>query len=100
MTYCREHKCDDKYCSHSDVKVNPTSPRSDQASVSEDVDYAKVMLKIATIPEILKAAGLLHKLGLQTELPNETVKRYVLANPDINEAISRTSLSSTNGDGK
>ena len=49
----------------------------------------ETMAKIAALPKILEAAQLLHEFGLQQETPNETVRRYVLANPDINETIAR-----------
>jgi hypothetical protein len=56
--------------------------------MEEIVSYDVVFAKIASLPKILEAAKLLYELGLQTEQPNETVKRYVLANPDINKAIA------------
>jgi hypothetical protein len=49
------------------------------------------MAKMATLPQILKAAQLLYELGLQTEQPNETVKRYVQSHPDINALLARQS---------
>jgi hypothetical protein len=52
-------------------------------------DVAKTMVKFAMLAKILEAARLLYELGLQEEAPNETVRRYVLANPDINEALAR-----------
>lgn len=45
--------------------------------------------KIAALPKILAAARTLWLYGLQKEEPAATVKRYVEANPDINEAISK-----------
>jgi hypothetical protein len=47
------------------------------------------LAKIATLPKILEAAKLLFELGLIDELPAAVVKRYVLANPDINEFLGR-----------
>lgn len=47
------------------------------------------MGKIALLPNILSAAQLLYELGLSKETPQETVKKYVLANPDINEFLKR-----------
>jgi flagellar biosynthesis/type III secretory pathway ATPase len=47
--------------------------------------------KMAVLPEILKAATLLHELGLQAEQPNETVKRYINANPEINQFLKQQS---------
>jgi hypothetical protein len=55
--------------------------------MEETMSNTVVFAKIASLPKILEAAQLLYELGLQTEQPNETVKRYVLANPDINKAI-------------
>lgn len=53
------------------------------------MSVAQVMTKMATMADILKAATLLHKLGLVGEEPHTFVKRYVQANPDINEALSK-----------
>jgi hypothetical protein len=50
----------------------------------------QVITKLATMTDIFKAATLLHKLGLVDEAPHTFVKRYVEANPDINEALSMT----------
>lgn len=47
------------------------------------------LAKIATLPKILEAAQLLYELGLSKERPNEVVKRYVLANADINEYLGK-----------
>jgi len=47
------------------------------------------LAKIATLPKILEAAKLMYELGLSQEQPNEVVKRYVLANPDINEYLAK-----------
>jgi len=47
------------------------------------------LAKIATLPKLLEAAKLMYELGLSQELPNEVVKRYVLANPDINEYLAK-----------
>ncbi len=43
--------------------------------------------KIMMLPKILEAAMLLHKAGLLEEQPNETVRRYVQKNPDINQKL-------------
>lgn len=43
--------------------------------------------KIAALPKILEAARTLWLWGLQKEDPAATVKRFVEANPDINERI-------------
>lgn len=48
-----------------------------------------ILTKIATLPKILEAATLLYELGLSQEQPNQVVNRYVLANPDINEFLSK-----------
>jgi hypothetical protein len=52
---------------------------------------AKTMVKLAALPEIFRAAQLLehHGLLLQNEKANEVVKRYMAANPDINEALQK-----------
>ena len=47
------------------------------------------LAKIATLPKILEAAKLMYELGLSTEEPHTVVKRYVLANPDINEYLAK-----------
>ena len=52
-------------------------------------DTITTMGKIALLPNILSAAQLLYELGLSKETPQETVKKYVLANPDINELLKR-----------
>ena len=49
------------------------------------------MMKIARLPDILKAASLLKFCGLIDEEPSEVVKRYVNKNPDINQAMSKVS---------
>jgi hypothetical protein len=48
------------------------------------------MMKIARLPDILKAASLLKFCGLIEEEPAEVVKRYVNKNPDINKAMGKT----------
>lgn len=45
------------------------------------------MGKIALLPNILSAAQLLYELRLSKETPHEVVRKYVLANPDINELL-------------
>jgi hypothetical protein len=45
------------------------------------------LAKMAELPKVLEAATLLNKLGLQDEKPTDTVKRYVQANPDLNELL-------------
>lgn len=47
------------------------------------------LAKIATLPKILEAAQLMYELGLTMEQPSAVVKRYVLANPDINEYLAK-----------
>jgi hypothetical protein len=56
-------------------------------SVPDKTDHP--LTKIAMLPRILEAATLLHELGLLEEQPNESVKRYVQANPDINQYITK-----------
>lgn len=46
--------------------------------------------KIAALPKILEAARILWLYGLQEEQPAATVKRYVLANPDINKRLAHS----------
>lgn len=46
--------------------------------------------KIAALPRILEAARILWLWGLQKEQPADTVKRFVQANPDINERIAHS----------
>lgn len=53
------------------------------------MNIARAMAKMANLPRILSAAQVLHDAGLITEAPNEVVKRYVLANPEINEMLAR-----------
>ena len=53
------------------------------------MNIAKVMTKIAALPRILEAAKLLHDLRLLNEQPAAVVKRYVEANPDINDALAK-----------
>lgn len=47
------------------------------------------LTKFALLAQILEAATLLHSLGLVKEAPNTFVKKYVEANPDINEAMKK-----------
>lgn len=56
------------------------------------MSVAKTMVKIAELPAILKAAQVLERnnLLLHGESAADVVKRYVEANPDINEAIARS----------
>lgn len=56
------------------------------------MDKIKALTSMSMLPRILAAAQLLHELGLQSEPPKETVKRFVLANPDINEALNARHL--------
>jgi hypothetical protein len=53
--------------------------------------------KIAALPRILEAARTLWLWGLQKEQPAETVKRFVNANPDINERLSHSASGDANG---
>lgn len=52
---------------------------------------AKTMVKLIALPRILEAARLLEANGLLTngETAADVVKRYVNANPDINEALAK-----------
>lgn len=57
------------------------------SNVPDKTDHP--LAKIAMLPRILEAATLLHELGLLEEQPNEPVRRYILANPDINQYIAK-----------
>lgn len=48
----------------------------------------KTLVKFANVSKIMEAATFLHGLGLLDKPPNEYVKAYVLANPDINAALN------------
>lgn len=45
--------------------------------------------KLAMVGGIFEAATVLHNLGLQKELPADTLKRYLAAHPEITEFVSR-----------
>lgn len=55
------------------------------------MSIAKTMVKMAELPGIFKAAQTLehHGLLLHGEKAHEVVKRYVEANPDINEMLNK-----------
>lgn len=46
------------------------------------------LAKMAELPKILEAAHVLKRHGLIDEEPTVVVKRYVQANPDINQALA------------
>jgi hypothetical protein len=83
------------------VKANPQAIKSRQAeanlkpSASSDIgahssnSAATTMLKLCAATDIFNAAQVLYRHGLISELPHTFVKRYVEANPDINESIAR-----------
>ena len=50
------------------------------------------MVKLAALPEILGAAQILERRGLllHGEKANEVVKRYIVANPDINDLLAKS----------
>lgn len=52
------------------------------------MNVASVMVKMAKLPDIFAAAQLLHNLKLLEATPAEIVKKYVAANPEINEALA------------
>lgn len=52
------------------------------------MNVASVMAKMAKLPDIFAAAQLLHNLKLLESTPAEVVKKYVAANPEINEALA------------
>ena len=56
------------------------------------MDIAKAMAKIASLPEILQAAKVLEQYALlpEGESASDVVKRYVEANPEINEVLALT----------
>ncbi len=58
---------------------------------------SQTMTKIALLPGILEAATLLYELGLINELPHAVVKKYVMANPDLQE-LCRLDLHETDSD--
>lgn len=45
--------------------------------------------KLGNVSEVFKAATLLHRLGLSHESPADMVKRYIDANADITDYVSR-----------
>lgn len=57
------------------------------------MSVAQTMVKLAALPDILKAAQVLerHGLLLNGEKAADVVKRFVAANPDVNEALAKTS---------
>lgn len=50
---------------------------------------AQTMVKIALLPNILRAAQLLHECGIIKVDAAACVRLYVKKNPDINEVLSR-----------
>jgi len=48
--------------------------------------------KVLLLPEILKAAEILHGCQLIEQHPSEVVKLFVKKNPDINKWLSRHAL--------
>ena len=52
----------------------------------------QVMAKLATLTKILEAATVLHELRLVSEEPRTFVMRYIAANPDVNETLSRARM--------
>ena len=48
----------------------------------------ETLIKFMMLSDILKAASLLHELKLIEEEPAAIVKKYVLANPDINRDLN------------
>ena len=48
------------------------------------------MQKVAALPKIMEAARTLYLYGLSKEEPAAVVKRYVEANPDINDVMRRS----------
>jgi hypothetical protein len=58
-------------------------------------ELTKTLAKIATLPRLLDAATLLKSHGLIDGEPHEYVKRYVLANPDINATLLKRGWETT-----
>lgn len=56
------------------------------------MSVAKTMVKMAALADILRAAQVLERHGLLQPgvKAADVVKRYVEANPDINEALARS----------
>lgn len=56
------------------------------------MNVAQTMVKMAALPDILRAAQVLEQHGLLQpgEQAADVVKRYVEANPDINAALARS----------
>lgn len=51
-------------------------------------DSLSALSAMADLPLILAAARVLFEAGLQQELPNATVRRYVQMHPEINRALA------------
>ena len=58
--------------------------------MSEEIKQIRTLAKIANLPKILESAAFLENLGLLDEPAHAVVKRYVQANPDINEYIGKS----------
>jgi hypothetical protein len=50
---------------------------------------AETIVKMMAVPEILKAAVLLHSKGLIPDPPASYVKKYLQDNPDVGELINK-----------
>jgi hypothetical protein len=50
---------------------------------------AQTMVKLINVTKILEAANYLKSMGVLEVEPASLVKKYVLANPDINELIAK-----------
>lgn len=56
------------------------------------MSVVKTMVKLAALPDILRAAQVLEQHGLLQpgEQAADVVKRYMAANPEINEALAKS----------
>ena len=65
--------------------------------MENEMSVTQTLVKIAALPEILKAAQILeqHKLLPEGERANDIVKRYVEANPDINMILTKSLFKSS-----
>ena len=98
---CLTHGC--KYgneeCPVISGEVVQTYPCEECHNMTEETKptASQTMTKIALLPGILEAATLLYELGLINDLPHVVVKKYVMANPDINERLNKSFQENTDG---
>lgn len=70
------------------VTANRQAIQARQAEAKLQPSARDTMVKLSALTDILNAAHVLHQHGLITDAPHTFVKRYVEANPDINEALA------------